>query len=386
MALSITRRTCHKAISNLCSTRLLHTSYTRYNNAAAAQQTNNKVDISLIKQLRDSVGAPMSECKNALQHAISQLNNNTTDKEQLIDAAIEYLRKSGKLAAAKKSTKTAAEGVIGIYVDNNNNTATITEINSETDFAAKNDKFIALAQSICNAITNNSNITGNITVDDINTINTNDNKTIQDTLTDTVTSLRENIVIRRSFRTQANANQIISNYIHNSISSSSIDNNLKLGKSGAIIVLNTSSDVQLTDGQKSKIQELGQKLCMHTVALSPLYVHKHDIPTDVLDNERSVLYESMKSVLSSKNEQQRQKIIDGKLNKYYEENVLTCQKFVVVSQDDKSQTVQQTINNLAKSLNIKDISIDSVTRYKLGETVEKVDKMSFADEVKSKMG
>ena len=333
---------------------------------------SSKIDVHLIKQLRELVGAPMNECKQAIQHAQANHHSN------IIESAIEWLRKSGKSAAAKKSTRSAAEGLICITRASVNDIV-ISEINSETDFAAKNDKFADLAEQINHTLLNQSQYTNrSLTTEQINTIN---GGTINDVLTDTITSLRENILVRRAYRLQTKSNQVISSYIHNS---SHTDRSSKLGRTGAIVVLSTS-ETELNESQIQAINELGTKLAMHVVAIQPLYANKSDVPSDIIEHERAVLMQQSQNILLGKSNEQLNKIVQGKLNKYYEDNVLSEQKFVVVSGDDKPQPIHKILSQYANQLNIQSIHIDTFIRYAVGETVAPVTKMSFADEVKSKM-
>ncbi|MAW01725.1 MAG: translation elongation factor Ts [Candidatus Pelagibacter sp.] len=292
-----------------------------------------------VKELREITGAGMQDCKTALNE-----NNNDIEK------AVDFLRKKGILKAAKKSARDTAEGIVTISVSNKK--AVILEVNSETDFVAKNKEFI----KFCEDVTNNS-INAN-TLDDITKTKLSNNETVEENLTKLISKIGENIKIRRFEKIITD--DYISSYIHNKVSENS-------GKIGVLISYNTS------DNNISK--ELAKNICMHIAALNPMVINKKDIDEKFVDKEKKIILEQLKD--DKKNPNILEKIVNGKLSKVISENSLMEQKWVL----DPDLSVKSAITNYAKDKNIK-FEINKFLRIRVGEGIV-LSKSDFKEEVQN---
>ena len=291
-----------------------------------------------VKELRDVTGAGMQDCKNALKE-----NDNN------IERSIEYLRKKGVLKAAKKSTRDAAEGLI--ILGENQDCLTLTEINSETDFVAKNNEFLNFCSKISEYSTKAKNL------DDLNNMLI-DGVTIKDLLVSLVSKIGENIKLRR-FKKILKEDSNLSFYIHNKA-----DNN-----TGKII-----SAIKY----KSKINEssqLANSICMHIAAMSPMALNENKLDADFINKEKKIIEEQIEK--NGKKPEILEKIIKGKLTKVISENTLMNQKWVI----DQELTVNQAIENFNKDKS-DNFEILDFYRLKVGEGIE-LQKIDFREEVKS---
>ena len=291
-----------------------------------------------VKELRDVTGAGMQDCKNALKE-----NDNN------IERSIEYLRKKGVLKAAKKSTRDAAEGLI--ILGENQDCLTLTEINSETDFVAKNNEFL----NFCSKISEYSTKANNL--DDLTNLSI-DGVTIKDLIVGLVSKIGENIKLRR-FKKILKENSNLSFYIHNKANN----------KTGKII-----SAIKY----KSKINESAQlatNICMHIAAMSPMALNENKLDEDFINNEKKIIEEQIDK--NGKKPEILEKIIKGKLTKVISENTLMNQKWVI----DQELTVNQAINNFNKDKS-DNFEILDFHRLKVGEGIE-LQKIDFREEVKS---
>ena len=291
-----------------------------------------------VKELRDVTGAGMQDCKNALKE-----NDNN------IERSIEYLRKKGVLKAAKKSTRDAAEGLI--ILGENQDCLTLTEINSETDFVAKNNEFLNFCSKISEYSTKAKNL------DDLNNMLI-DGVTIKDLLVSLVSKIGENIKLRR-FKKILKEDSNLSFYIHNKA-----DNN-----TGKII-----SAIKY----KSKINEssqLANSICMHIAAMSPMALNENKLDADFINKEKKIIEEQIEK--NGKKTEILEKIIKGKLTKVISENTLMNQKWVI----DQELTVNQAISNFNKDKS-DNFEVLDFHRLKVGEGIE-LQKIDFREEVKS---
>ena len=291
-----------------------------------------------VKELRDVTGAGMQDCKNALKE-----NDNN------IERSIEYLRKKGVLKAAKKSTRDAAEGLI--ILGENQDCLTLTEINSETDFVAKNNEFL----NFCSKISEYSTKANNL--DDLNNLSI-DGVIIKDLIVNLVSKIGENIKLRR-FKKILKKNFNLSFYIHNKA-----DNN-----TGKII-----SAIKY----KSKINEssqLANSICMHIAAMSPMALNENKLDADFINKEKKIIEEQIEK--NGKKPEILEKIIKGKLTKVISENTLMNQKWVI----DQELTVNRAIENFNKDKS-DNFEILDFYRLKVGEGIE-LQKIDFREEVKS---
>ena len=281
-------------------------------------------EIEKIKKLRSLSGAGFKDCSVALDESVGD-----------IEKAIEILRVKGISKASKKMSRSANEGVIAIY--ENNNTSSIIEINCETDFVAKNNDFINFAKEI--SIINNE---VKSVRDKLISSNMSNGKSVKDNLLSLITKIGEKITIGRS-KTLNLTNSKIFKYHHNVVK----DN---LSKLGVIVSLNTSDD-------SDDLKIFGKHLSMHIAASNPLAINIEDIDKDILKKEQELIKEEL--INSGKPEDIVKKISLGKLNKFKEENSLLNQQWVI----DPKKKVQEVI----EELNIENLKINEFFRIKIGE-------------------
>lgn len=299
----------------------------------------SNISASLVKELRDKTGAGMMDCKNAL-------NENNGD----IESSIDWLRTKGLAKAAKKSGRVASEGLIA--VSSSDDFSAIIEVNSETDFVARNDIFQNVASKISSLGLMSSSI------DDLKEQNIDEkDMNVESYITEMISSIGENINLRRMTRFDS-SNSNVSTYIHGQV-------NEGLGKIGVMVNLKS-------DAEKEALSELGKKIAMHIAATNPLSVSIEDIPSDVLERERNILIEEARE--SGKPEDIIEKMIDGRLKKFYQESVLLEQTYVI----DGESKVSSVLQSLGSP-----VEIIEFVRYELGEGIEKASDEDFASEVDS---
>ena len=301
-------------------------------------------NLAKVKELRELTGAGIQDCKTAL-------SENNYD----IEKSIEYLRKKGITKAAKKSSRDAAEGLA--VIASTNSKACILEVNSETDFVAKNKEFINFCSEISKiALSNNFNLE-NLLNAKIN------NSLIKDELVNLIAKIGENIKIRRIGYLE-NTNGIVANYIHN-------QQNENMGKIGVII----SIDCQ---NKNKEVLEFSRKICMHIAALSPMSLGEKDLSLDFINKEKEFLKEELKN--QGKKDDMIDKILVGKLKKVISDNTLMGQKWI----HNQDITVEQAVIHFGKEIK-QNLIIKSFIKYKVGEGIE-VKKTDFNVEVKSLAG
>jgi elongation factor Ts len=288
------------------------------------------VTAQLVKELREITGVGMMDCKKALSE---------TDGD--LEKAVEYLRKAGQAKADKKASRVAAEGKILISADTENNQHAILEINCETDFVAKDEKFNKFSESVLRALTRSSVST----VEELSGIEENGN-TIDDERKKLIAEIGENISIRRfSF---LNSDNTVGSYIH-------------MGRIGVMVEVEGSQD-----------EDLAKDLAMHIAANNPLYKDQNDVPAEELEKEKEIL--KAQALAEGKPEDIIEKMIQGRLNKYLEQITLYGQPFV----KDPDIKVSKLLENAGAS-------IKGFIRYELGEGIEKK-KDDFVEEVKKQAG
>jgi len=299
----------------------------------------SNISASLVKELRDKTGAGMMDCKNAL-------NENNGEME----ASIDWLRTKGLAKAAKKSGRIASEGLIAI--SSSDEFSSIIEVNSETDFVARNDTFQNVAKTI-GALSLKSSDLDNLKSQNVDEKNIN----VDDYVTEMISSIGENINLRRMMRFESSSSYV-SSYIHGQVSEG-------LGKIGVMVNLKS-------DCEKESVIDLGKKIAMHIAATNPLSISIDGIPSDTLDRERKILVEEARE--SGKTEEIIEKMIGGRLKKFYQESVLLEQTFVI----DGESKVSDVLNSLESPVDIIDF-----VRFELGEGIEKASGEDFASEVDS---
>ncbi len=303
------------------------------------------VDISpnLVKELREKSGAGMMDCKKAL------VENNGD-----IEAAVDWLRKKGLSAAAKKAGRVAAEGLVGVAASGN--AAAIVEINAETDFIARNAHFQALvAQAAEIAATKDYTIEALAQAPFKG-----EAATVGEEMTRLIAVIGENMNLRRLQRLSVTSG-VVATYVHNATTAG-------LGRIGVLVALESTGD-------SAKLQELGKKIAMHVAAASPQSLDVASLDPASLERERSVLVEQARA--SGRPEEVIQKMVEGRVRKFYEEVVLLEQVFVM----DGKTKIADVVEQFAKEIGTP-ITLSGFVRYSLGEGIEKQE-TDFAAEVQA---
>ena len=300
-----------------------------------------------VKALREKTGVGMMDCKKAL-----------TEADGDMERAIDVLREKGLAASAKKAGRIAAEGIVLAYTDEAKKVSVLVEVNSETDFVAKNEKFVNYVTAVAKTIAD----TNPADVDELLTKPlAGDTRTVQENLQDMVLSIGENMKIRRFERVEG----ITTSYIHGG------------GSVGVLVMFDTDDKTAATDAFKV----MGKDVAMQIAAMSPAYLVEASVPADVLAHEKEItkaqLAEDPK--MAGKPEQVLAKIVDGKIVKYFKENCLLDQAFV----KDGDMNVAKYVASVAKELGA-DIKVTGFIRYAKGEGLEKRED-DFAAEVASMM-
>ena len=284
------------------------------------------ISASLVKELREKSGAGMLDCKKALE-----ANNGD------IDASIDWLREKGISKAAKKADRIAAEGVAEILIKGN--TAAIVEVNSETDFVAKNDEFKSLVSIILNAIIDNDT---DDSTDSVLKLSTSEG-TIEELIVAKTAKIGEKLSFRRFSKVVKKDSESFGSYIHMG------------GKIAVLTVVDNASE------------EVAKDVSMHAAAMRPTYVKREDVPTDVLTKEREVLKEQ--AMNEGKPAEIAEKMVEGRVQKFYKEVCLEEQPFV----KDSDINVATFVKNNGGT-------VTDMIRYEVGEGMQKREE-NFADEV-----
>ena len=296
------------------------------------------ITAKLVKELREKTGAGMMDCKKAL-----------TEADGNLETAVDWLRKKGIASASKKAGRIAAEGKVMAL--SNGSRGILLEVNTETDFAAKNDKFLSFANTAAQVALDEAPA-------DIESFRAmtfpETGRNMADELTDRIAGIGENMNLRR-VQSMEVATGLVSTYIHMG------------GKIGVLVALETASDNQ------EGLQELGRKVAMHVAASNPPYLDRDDVPAADLDREKSVLSEQARA--SGKPDNIIEKMVMGRLNKFYGENCLLEQPFVI----DPDLKVGKAVTAASKALGSA-VKVTAYARFALGEGIEKKQE-NFADEV-----
>ncbi|WP_068080649.1 translation elongation factor Ts [Novosphingobium rosa] len=299
-----------------------------------------------VKNLRERTGAGMMDCKKALDEAAGDF-----------EAAVDALRAKGLAAAAKKSSRTAAEGLVGVAVSGTAGIA--VEVNSETDFVAKNEQFQDFVRKATQVA-----LDGAITdVEALKAAAYPDGETVGDKLTSNVATIGENQQLRRIKAVKVNAGLVVP-YMHNAAAPN-------LGKIGVLVALES-------DAAADVLEPLGKQIAMHIAAAFPLALNADDLDAELISRERKIAAE--KAAESGKPAEVQAKMVDGAVAKYAKENALLSQLFVM----DNKNTVQQVVDAAGKAAGTKIALVDYV-RFQLGEGIEK-EESDFAAEVAAAAG
>jgi len=299
------------------------------------------ITATMVKDLREKTGAGMMDCKAALNEAQGDM-----------EVAVDWLRAKGLAKAAKKAGRVAAEGLIGLAADAKQ--AALVEVNSETDFVARNQKFQEMVSAIAAAALK---VKGD--VDKLAAAKYGSGKaTVAETIKEMVGAIGENMTLRRAAHLSA-ANGVVASYMHNTIAPG-------LGKIGVIVALESS-------GKPEVLKSFGRQIAMHIAAANPQAVEAGSLDKAVIERERAVLTDQAKE--SGKPPPVIEKMVEGRLRKFYEEVVLLAQAFV----HDPETTVAKAVADAEKSAGAP-IKITGFYRYALGEGIDRPDS-DFAAEV-----
>jgi len=304
-----------------------------------------EVTAALVKELREKTGAGMMDCKRALAESSGE-----------IEAAVDWLRKKGLSAAAKKAGRVAAEGLIGVAT--RGPVGAVVEVNSETDFVARNQAFQSFVRRV-----------GELALDgdgELESLKGSEypgtGRIVDYQLTHLISTIGENLVLRRVKRLSTKEGGVFS-YIHNTLGPG-------VGKIGVIVTLASNAPVDQLAG-------LGKQLAMHIAAANPLYLDIASVPQAALDREREVLREQARA--TGKPDSVVDRMVEGRLRKFYEEFVLLEQIFVV----DQETKISKVVEQAAKAGGVP-ITVGSFARFALGEGIER-QRTDFAAEVAAQL-
>jgi len=289
-----------------------------------------EISASLVKQLREMSGAGMMDCKKAL-----------TETAGDIDGAVDWLRKKGLAAAAKKAGRIAAEGLVAAVVDGKQ--AALVELNAETDFVARNEEFQKFLMQVAPLAVKVADIEG------LKNAKMSDGQTVEEALTQLIAKIGENMTLRRMERLSVEDGAIAS-YVHNAVAPN-------LGKIGVLVGLRSKADPE-------KLAETARQIAMHVAATSPQSVSVGELDQASVERERGVLIEQAKA--TGKPQEIAEKMVEGRLRKFYEDVVLLEQVYVI----DGESRVKKVVADLAKSVG-QPVEIAGFRRLTLGEGVER---------------
>lgn len=304
------------------------------------------ISASDVKALRDITGSGMMDCKKAL-----------VECDGNVDQAIDWLRKKGLASASRKAGRVAADGVVAVA--SCENCATLVELNAETDFVAKNDKFQQFAKAVASLAHENCM--------DIESLKRaqypGESSSVEDQLTNLIAVIGENMQIRRVEHVCVE-NGVVATYVHNKISEN-------LGKIGVAVAL------ECCDNCHDAVKDLGKQIAMHIAAANPQFLSTDEVPVDVVEHEKTVLRETAKA--TGKPDDVVEKMVLGRIRKYYEEVVLLEQVFVV----DGENKVKDIVAKASKECGCE-IKLVKFVKFVLGEGIEK-QQVNFAEEVAAQL-
>jgi elongation factor Ts len=304
-----------------------------------------EITAATVKELRERTGAGMMDCKKALGETGGDM-----------EAAIDWLRTKGLAAAAKKAGRVAAEGLIGVAVVGT--IGAVVEVNSETDFVAKNEQFQDFVRNVAQiALATGSDI------DELSRAQYPGHGTVAEVLTNNIATIGENQSLRRAARLEVPQGVVVS-YVHNAAAPG-------LGKIGVLVALESGADT-------AALEALGKQLAMHIAAANPLALRGEDLDPALVERERAIAQE--KAAESGKPAEIVAKMVEGALAKYRKENALLSQLFVM----DNKTKVEDVISAEAKKLGA-DVKLANFVRFQLGEGIERKES-DFAAEVAAASG
>ncbi|MDX1425028.1 MAG: translation elongation factor Ts [Kiloniellales bacterium] len=303
-----------------------------------------EITASQVKELREKTGAGMMDCKKALIETAGDF-----------EGAVDWLRKKGLAAAAKKAGRTAAEGLIGMALDGPR--GALVEVNSETDFVARNEQFQAFVRQAAELA-----LAAGGDLEALGRAKTPDGAALDDELARLVGTIGENLILRRTAALSVDPG-VVAGYIHNQVEPG-------LGKIGVLVALRSTGD-------SAGLAELGKKLAMHVAAAAPAAIDKDGVDPAALDREREILAEQARA--SGKPEDIVAKMVEGRLRKYYEEVCLLEQTYVIDGETKVAKILDQAAKDLGGS-----VEVVGMVRFLLGEGIERATS-DFAAEVAAQL-
>ena len=304
-----------------------------------------EITAATVKELRERTGAGMMDCKKALAETNGEM-----------EAAIDWLRTKGLAAAAKKAGRTAAEGLIGVAVEGTR--GAVVEVNSETDFVAKNEIFQDFVHNVAQLALQNGT--------DVEALSAADypaGGTVAEALTNNIAKIGENQSLRRAAVVEVTEGVVVP-YVHNQVVPG-------LGKIGVLVALES-------DASADTLTALGKQIAMHVAAANPLALNAEDLDSDLVERERSIAMEKAKE--SGKPQNIVEKMVEGSLAKFRKDNALLSQLFVMDGKTPVAEVVAQAAKDAGAGIVLK-----AFTRFQLGEGIEKKQE-DFAAEVAAAAG
>jgi elongation factor Ts len=305
-----------------------------------------EITAALVKELREKTGAGMMDCKKALSETGGDL-----------EASVDWLRKKGLSAAAKKAGRVAAEGLVGVVADGAS--GAVVEVNSETDFVARNDKFQGFVDAVARLALAGDGDMGRIAT----TAYPGTGRDVQGELTNLIATIGENMSLRRA-RKLSVSQGVVATYVHTAVAPT-------LGKIGVLVALESAGD-------KAKLAAFGKQMAMHVAAANPQSVTTADLDPAAVERERQV--QSELAAQSGKAPDIVAKMVEGRLRKFYQDVVLTEQTWVI----DGETKVAKAIDAAAKDIGAP-VKVAGFARFQLGEGIEKKQD-DFAAEVAAQAG
>ena len=302
------------------------------------------VTAALVKQLRETSGAGMMDCKKALEETNAD-----------IDAAIDWLRTKGLATAAKKSGRVASEGLIAIHV--NGDSAAMIELNAETDFVSRNDDFKLLASNLAMLANKVQNL------NELNSLSyPNSERTVAEEITHNIATIGENMMLRRMKNMRVERGSVVS-YVHNSTAEG-------MGRIGVLVALESQAKSEILEG-------LGKQIAMHVAASKPASLSVQSLDPAMVQKERDILLEQAKE--SGKSADIAKKMVEGRIRKFYQEVVLLEQTFVIDGESKIADVLKKAASECGSEIVLKEFCL-----FVLGDGIEK-EETDFATEVAAQL-
>lgn len=295
-----------------------------------------------VKELRERTGAGMMDCKKAL-----------TETNGDMEKAVEVLREKGLAAAAKKAGRVAAEGIVKTFISEDMKKGAMVEVNCETDFVADNAEFIEFAGKVAEMAANNDVST----VEELVALKYNDDKTVQEVLTELIAKIGENMTVRR-FEKVAVENGVVQSYIHGG------------GRIGVLVQL-------ACDSNSSELTQVAKDVCMQIAAANPLFLSENEVDSKALETEKEIY--RAQALNEGKPEKIVEKMVEGRIKKYYKEVCLLNQPWV----KDADKSISKYLEEKSKEVG-SPITVQKYFRFERGEGIEKKEE-NFAEEVMNQL-